>query len=790
MTWGSQFSTTGNVTVPALITTNNGSGFNVKIGDDVWLGDVNVGDTMSIRGVSTPTNGYIIFGSSNETALGRSGTGPLTYGGAFSASGNVTGGNVLTGGLISATSTITSAANITGGNVLTGGLISATANITGGNVLTGGLISATGNITGGNVNTNNLVGTAITITSTGALNLTPTGNITVNNKNINNLADPVADQDAATKAYVDAFAQGLNIHDAVYAATTTTLATTTSGTITYNNGSSGVGATLTTTGTFNLIDTANVQTANTRILVKNEANAVTNGVYVWSNATAITRASDYNTVPEVEAGDFMFVLNGNVYGNTAWVQTSTVTGIGTVGNNIVFTQFAAAAEYTGNTSAGISIVGTVISALVDNTTTAFDGSGNISVKAGAQLTTPNIGAATGTSLSTTANITGGNINTGGLISATGNITGGNVLTVGLMSATGNISANYFIGNGSLLTGISGGGSYSNANVAAYLPTYPGNLVSLTGPVTTTGNITGDYIYGNGYYLTGILGGTNIAPLAGTVDNFTGNGVQTNFTLSTTPTSVNLIFVNVNGVYQLPAAYSLSTNVLTMTSAVPNGAVLSVTQLSGGGIANSLVNGSSNIVVAASGNISMSAAGTANVAVVASNGLYLTGTITVNTGNAATAIVNGAANGVGNIGSSTTYFDTVFAKATSAQYADLAEMYVSDFGYVPGTVVVFGGEQEVTLATTTDDHRVAGVVSTNPSYLMNSIQQGEYVIPVALTGRVPCKVTGTIRKGDLMVTAGNGHAYANNRAQSGTIIGKALENHSGESGVIEVVVGTR
>ena len=287
-----------------------------------------------------------------------------------------------------------------------------------------------------------------------------------------------------------------------------------------------------------------------------------------------------------------------------------------------------------------------------------------------------------------------------------------------------------------------------------------------------------------------MGGTNIAPLAGTVDNFTGNGVQTNFTLSTTPTSVNLIFVNVNGVYQLPAAYSLSTNVLTMTSAVPNGAVLSVTQLSGGGIANSLVNGSSNIVVAANSNISMSAAGTANVVVVASNGLYLTGTITVNTGNAATAIVNGAANGVGNIGSSSTYFDTVFAKATSAQYADLAEMYVSDFGYVPGTVVVFGGEQEVTLATTTDDHRVAGVVSTNPSYLMNSIQQGEYVIPVALTGRVPCKVTGTIRKGDLMVTAGNGHAYANNRAQSGTIIGKALENHSGESGVIEVVVGTR
>ena len=156
----------------------------------------------------------------------------------------------------------------------------------------------------------------------------------------------------------------------------------------------------------------------------------------------------------------------------------------------------------------------------------------------------------------------------------------------------------------------------------------------------------------------------------------------------------------------------------------------------------------------------------------------------------TSIVNTAANGVGNIGSSGSYFNTVFAKATSAQYADLAEMYAADAHYPPGTVVIFGGEQEVTVSNISDDQRIAGVVSTNPSYLMNSMQQGNNVIPVALTGRVPCKVTGTIRKGDLMVTAGNGHAYANNSAQAGTIIGKALENHSGESGVIEVVVGTR
>jgi hypothetical protein len=156
----------------------------------------------------------------------------------------------------------------------------------------------------------------------------------------------------------------------------------------------------------------------------------------------------------------------------------------------------------------------------------------------------------------------------------------------------------------------------------------------------------------------------------------------------------------------------------------------------------------------------------------------------------TSIVNTTANGVGNIGSSGNSFNVVFARATSAQYADLAEMYAADAHYPAGTVVIFGGEQEVTVSNIPDDQRIAGVVSTNPSYLMNSMQQGDNVIPVALTGRVPCLVTGEVCKGDLMVAAGNGHACANNQAQTGSIIGKALENYSGESGVIEVVVGTR
>jgi hypothetical protein len=152
------------------------------------------------------------------------------------------------------------------------------------------------------------------------------------------------------------------------------------------------------------------------------------------------------------------------------------------------------------------------------------------------------------------------------------------------------------------------------------------------------------------------------------------------------------------------------------------------------------------------------------------------------------IVNTNANGVGNIGSNTTFFNTVFAKATSAQYADLAEMYEADAAYEPGTVVCFGGAKEVTLCNQADCTRVAGVVSTNPSYLMNSGQTGDIVVAVALTGRVPTRVTGTVRKGDLMVSTGDGRAQANNAAAVGTVIGKALADHDGADGVIEVVVG--
>jgi hypothetical protein len=143
----------------------------------------------------------------------------------------------------------------------------------------------------------------------------------------------------------------------------------------------------------------------------------------------------------------------------------------------------------------------------------------------------------------------------------------------------------------------------------------------------------------------------------------------------------------------------------------------------------------------------------------------------------------------NIGSAALRFNTVFAKATSAQYADLAEIYIADDNYPPGTVVVFGGSKEITVTTTAHDTRVAGVISTNPAYLMNSEVQG---LPVALTGRVPCLVQGPINKGEVLVTGlkpGTAQKINPARFQPGCVVGKSIENiPDDELKLIEIVVG--
>jgi len=188
------------------------------------------------------------------------------------------------------------------------------------------------------------------------------------------------------------------------------------------------------------------------------------------------------------------------------------------------------------------------------------------------------------------------------------------------------------------------------------------------------------------------------------------------------------------------------------------------------------------------NNSTQSSSTTSGALIVTGGIGVGGVIYLNSTNSATAIGNGGTSGVGNIGASGATFNTAFIRSTSAQYADVAEKYTSDADYEAGTVLDFGGDAEVTLCASDMSRKLAGVVSTQPAYLMNDAMQGDHTVVLALLGRVPCKVRGPIQKGDMLVSAGEGYARAEHIPQVGTVIGKALEDFNGDHGVIEVVVG--
>jgi len=129
-------------------------------------------------------------------------------------------------------------------------------------------------------------------------------------------------------------------------------------------------------------------------------------------------------------------------------------------------------------------------------------------------------------------------------------------------------------------------------------------------------------------------------------------------------------------------------------------------------------------------------------------------------------------------------------ATSALYADLAERYEADDVYQPGTVLVIGGDKEVTVTEERANTAVAGIVSKNPAYMMNSEAGSDETHPyIALKGRVPCQVVGTILKGDLLVSSTRcGHAEAFKEGDSpNAVIAKALEDNFEGFAVIEVLV---
>jgi len=428
---------------------------------------------------------------------------------------------------------------------------------------------------------------------------------------------------------------------------------------------------------------------------------------------------------------------------------------------------------------------------------------------------------TGGAMSSTGNAIHGNILTGGVLSATANIIGGNILTGGLISATGNvlttanISANYLLGNAYFVTGLSPTQIYSGtsnvtvtgsganisvgvggtANVAIFATT--GEYV--TGVVSATGNITAPYFIGNGAALTGlsaskIYNGTSEANIgtSGGNANISIGGTSNVFVVATTgiyttglsSVTGNIIGGNITTAGQLVSSVTTGTAPLSVasTTIVPN-LYVARANVSDYDVVTTATTGTyyPALFNAVTGNVQNYANSALNFN--AATGSLQT-TLLVVSGNIQTT----TANATSNIGNVSNYFNTIHGKSTTAQYADLAEFYVSDAEYGPGTVLDFGGVNEVTLSSIAGSARVAGVVSTNPAHLMNGMMQSNTKVAVALQGRVPTLVVGTVVKGDMMVSAGNGHAQACAAPAMGTVIGKALENFNGASGTIEIVVG--
>ena len=560
------------------------------------------------------------------------------------------------------TGNITSSANISGAYILGNGsqLTGLPDNYGNANVadylptysgnLNPGNLTATGNVTGGNVITDNIVGTTITITSNGAINLLSVGNVTVNNKNITELADPVQDQDAATKSYVDSVAQGLDPKASVSLATATTLPA-----YTYNNGTAGVGATITGSASGLLTIDGTAPTVGDRVLIKNESggNAPYNGIYVVTTNDAgspyvLTRSIDMNQAAEVP-GAFVFVELGAVNADSGYVCTTNApVVIGTT--NIVWTQFSSAGSYTANTSAGLVLNGSVFSAKVDETTTAFDGTGNIIVKASATLITPNIGNATGNSLilsgnglisATTATLSGnvlaGNVNsnadvTGTTITASGNLVGGNVnitstVNTATVVASGNINA------GNLITGgiLSVTGNANVGNIGATTVT----ATNLTGTLTTAAqpNITsvGTLI---SLDVTGNVSTGNVSGATGTFTNVAGTlttAAQTNITsvgtLGALTVTGNVSGGNLSTLGNVSANYYLG-NGSQLTGVIANSA--NAETLTGTFLANNVIGSSLTSVGSLSGLTVSNTTGvvdfsnTANVTLGNVSNLHITG----------------------------------------------------------------------------------------------------------------------------------------------------------------------
>ena len=537
------------------------------------------------------------------------------------------------------------------------------------------------------------------------------------------------------------------------------------------------------------------------------------------------------------------ILGGNIIGATS-IKTPGI--ISATGNIVTDGYFVG--TFFGNITGNLTIPGGNTQ-VIFNTAGNADASANFTFNKATNVLQVTGNISTGNVLSTvtsaSGNVTGGNLVTGGLVTATGNvtsvanITGGNLLTSGIVSASsvlgsvvsasGNITGGNVIGGGiSAVSNITG--ANLNVTTASVTGNFTTGNANISGTTTSSSKTTGALIVGGGLGVAGTAY-NNRAVTQGAYGNvilseFTGIYNQKDSGTALIQTTTNALAAGVgmlttggsDNSTQLFSTGNLTIKigVTTRSEDVPTGGTIVASVTSTGLSVNGLASASGNItggnlvtsgivsaashigsIVSVTGNVTGGNVLTNGIVSAASHiGSIVSVTGNVNGGNLISAgtitvagnIVSSGSNGVSNIGSATTYFNTVHAMATSAQYADLAEKYIADANYVPGTVIVIGGNKEVTASTVDQDRSVVGVVSSAPAYIMNSGLESDTVVTVALVGRVPCLVQGPIARGSLLVSTTNGRARAEENPKIGSVIGKALENFDGDQGTIEIIVG--
>ena len=312
------------------------------------------------------------------------------------------------------------------------------------------------------------------------------------------------------------------------------------------------------------------------------------------------------------------------------------------------------------------------------------------------------------------------------------------------------------------TALGANGTFAIANAATV-----GTTLNVTGNVTGGNLLTGGLVSSTGNITGGnlvTLGLANVAS-ASVTGNVNAGNLRTVGLVTATGNVVSA--ANISGTYILGNGSQLT----------GISAAVSVSKIS---------NGTSEANIGASGgNANISIGGTANVVVFTTGTAFFISDISVS------GIQKIGTNAVGNIGSSSNYFNQVFATATTALYADVAERFAADEILEPGTVVELGGIKEITRSTQDLSENVFGVISTRPAYTMNGgAGENDTHPPVAMTGRVPVKCVGTVRKGDRLVSAGDGVARAAGpgEATAFNVIGRSLENKTTmDTGTIEAIV---